>query len=185
MSIKFDYNAPVVLTFTIVCVAVFIINSLTNGMLDPYVTLGNKFHFNSVIDYVRLFTYTLGHANVEHLMSNFAFLLLLGPVIEEKYGSQRLLGMMALTALITAILNLVFFNTGLLGASGLAFMMIILVSFVNVKNGKIPITFVLILFLYVGRELYESFAQDNISQFAHIMGGICGSLFGFTKGLKG
>ena len=185
MSIKFDYNAPVVLTFTIICVVVFVINSVTNGALDPYVSLGTKFHFNSVIDYVRLFTYTVGHSNIEHLMGNFAFLLLLGPVIEEKYGSQRLLVMMALTALITAILNLVFFNTGLWGASGLVFMFIMLVSFVNVKDGKIPITFVLILFLYVGRELYESFAQDNISQFAHIMGGICGSLFGFTKGLKG
>lgn len=185
MSIKFHYNAPVVLTFTIICVAVFAINSFTNGVLNPYVSLGTKFHFNSVLDYVRLFTYTFGHSSVDHLMANFAFLLLLGPVIEEKYGSQRLMIMMALTALITAILNLVFFNTGLWGASGLVFMLIMLVSFVNVKDGKIPITFILILFLYVGRELYESFAQDNISQFAHIMGGICGSLFGFTKGLKG
>lgn len=185
MSIKFHYNAPVVLTFTIICVLVFVVNSVTNGALNPYVSLGSKFHFNSVIDYVTLFTYTFGHSSVDHLMGNFAFLLLLGPVIEEKYGSQRLMIMMALTALITAIFNLVFFNTGLWGASGLVFMFIMLVSFVNVKDGKIPITFVLILFLYVGRELYESFAQDNISQFAHIMGGICGSLFGFTKGLKG
>ena len=185
MSIKFHYNSPVVLTFTLICVLVFIINAFTNGALNPYVSLGTKFHFNSVLDYVRLFTYTFGHSSADHLMSNFAFLLLLGPVIEEKYGSQRLLIMMALTALITAILNLVLFNTGLWGASGLVFMFIMLVSFVNVKDGKIPITFVLILFLYVGRELYESFAQDNISQFAHIMGGICGSLFGFTKGLKG
>ncbi len=185
MSIQFNYNSPVVLTFSLVCLLVYVLNVTLNWSLLPFVSLDSHFNFNSVTDWVSAIGYTVGHKDFDHLMSNLAFILLLGPVIEEKYGAQRLLIMMLLTAVLTAVLNLVFFSTGLWGASGLVFMMVMLVSFVNVKDGKIPITFILILTIYVGRELYMSFAQDNISQFAHIIGGICGSAFGFTKGLKG
>jgi rhomboid protease GluP len=33
--------------------------------------------------------------------------------------------------------------------------------------------------LFLVKEVSSAFAQDNISQFAHIIGGICGSFFGF------
>ena len=39
--------------------------------------------------------------------------------------------------------NILFFSTGLLGASGLVFMMIILVSASDLKRGEIPITMIL------------------------------------------
>lgn len=184
MTIKFNYNAPVVLTFSIICGLVLLGNILTNGALYPYVTLAGHFNFNSVVDYVTLFSYTFGHADITHLLGNMALILLIGPIIEEKYGPKRMILMMAITALVTAILHIAFFKGGLMGASGLAFMMIMLISFVNVKDGKIPITFILILAIYLGQEMVAIFRDDNISQFAHILGGICGSLFGFTKGLK-
>jgi uncharacterized membrane protein YdcZ (DUF606 family) len=60
-------------------------------------------------------------------------------------------------------------------------MMILLVSFTNFSEGEIPLTFILILILYIGREVFNSFRQDNISEFAHIIGGLCGSLFGFFR----
>jgi membrane associated rhomboid family serine protease len=101
--------------------------------------------------------------------------------VEEKYGSKRLLIMILLTALVTGILNILFFNTGLLGASGIVFMLILLSSFTNVRNGEIPITFILVAFLFLGKEVLESIQNDNISQFAHIIGGICGSIFGFRS----
>ena len=83
-------------------------------------------------------------------------------------------------------LNNLLFNTGLLGASGVVFMLILLSSFTNVKSGNIPLTFILIIFLFMGKEVYTAFSQDNISQFAHILGGICGGVFGFKliKGVK-
>lgn len=184
MNFRLDYNAPVVLTFTLVCVALFVANTVLGGALTPFVTLQPPFHFNSVIDYLTLFTHTMGHASVDHLMGNFTMFLLLGPVIEEKYGSKKLLIMMAVTALITAVLNLMFFNTGLEGASGLVFMLIVLTSFANAKEGHIPVTFILVLLLFVGREVFAGFANDNVSQFAHIIGGLCGGMFGMTKWFK-
>jgi membrane associated rhomboid family serine protease len=112
-------------------------------------------------------------------MSNFSFILLIGPVLEEKHRSGALLVMLMMTALVTGILNIIFFSTGLMGASGIVFMLILLSSFTNIRSGEIPLTFVLIVVLFLAKEFINAFAEDNISQFAHIIGGICGSLFGF------
>jgi hypothetical protein len=36
--------------------------------------------------------------------------------------------------------------------------------------------------LFLGREVWNAIAQkDNISQFAHILGGLTGSFFGFLR----
>ena len=59
-------------------------------------------------------------------------------------------------------------------------MLILLSSFVNTREGKIPLTLILIIFLFVGREIIGIvFAKDNISQLTHIVGGLCGGIFGF------
>jgi rhomboid protease GluP len=58
-------------------------------------------------------------------------------------------------------------------------MLILLSSFTNIRAGEIPLTFILIVVLFLTKEVTTAFAQDNISQFAHIIGGICGSFFGF------
>jgi len=102
-------------------------------------------------------------------------------MLEENYGSKDLLLMMIITALATGILNVLFFKTALLGASGVVFMMILLSSFTNFSRGEIPLTFILVLILYMGVQIVNSFASDNISQFAHIIGGLCGSFFGFLR----
>jgi hypothetical protein len=89
--------------------------------------------------------------------------------------------MIVITAMITGILNVLFFRTALMGASGVVFMMILLASFTNFNKGEIPLTFILVLVLYLGRELFNAFSANNISEFAHIAGGFCGSLCGFFR----
>jgi membrane associated rhomboid family serine protease len=140
--------------------------------------------------WVTLFTHVLGHANWAHLVSNFSFILLIGPILEETYGSLSLVIMIIITALVTGILNVLFFPLGLLGASGVVFMMILLASFTNFNKGEVPLTFILVLILYLGRELLISFGSSpesngNISQFAHVVGGFIGSLFGFFRTVGG
>ena len=115
------------------------------------------------------------------MIANFSFILLIGPILEENYGSVSLLFMILITALVTGILNVLFFPKPLMGASGVVFMMILLASFTNFNRGEIPLTFILVLILYLGRELVNSFSANNISEFAHIVGGFCGSLFGFFR----
>ncbi len=143
-----------------------------------YFTLGSV-SLSNPVSVLTLFTHVLGHVSWEHLIGNLTFILLIGPIIEEKFGSKMTLLMMLFTAFMTGIFNIIFFHTGLLGASGEVFMMILLVSFTNSKSGEIPITFILIAILFIGKEVIQSLQNDQISQFAHIMGGICGSIFGF------
>lgn len=173
------YNAPVTLTFALACTAVYLVNYLTKGLITPLVSLDGSFSFLSLKDYLNLFTYIFGHQNIEHLLGNMSFILLLGPMLEEKYGKRHMILMMIITAVVTGILNFLFFSSGLWGASGIVFMFIILVSFTNMSGIGIPLTFILIMLLFVGREVMNSLEADSVSQFAHIAGGVIGSLFGF------
>ncbi|HLP42113.1 MAG TPA: rhomboid family intramembrane serine protease, partial [Fibrobacteria bacterium] len=58
-------------------------------------------------------------------------------------------------------------------------------SFTNHKEGELPLTFVLVLVLFLSKEVAQAFSRDDVSQFAHIMGGVSGSLFGFLLGRRG
>ncbi|HHL73112.1 MAG TPA: rhomboid family intramembrane serine protease [Bacteroidetes bacterium] len=179
---KITYNAPFTLTFTLLASLVYIANYFTGtGLIANFFTAYPAMNFSHPLTYFRLFSHVLGHANIEHLSGNLLFILLLGPILEEKYGSIRLTTMALITALITGLLNTLLFNTGLLGASGIVFMLILLSSFVNFRSGEIPLTFILIMITFLSREVYSALFEDNISQFAHIIGGLCGSWFGFRK----
>ena len=96
-------------------------------------------------------------------------------------GGKRLLIMIIFTAFITGLINVIFFpGVALLGASGIAFMMILLSSFANSGSGEIPLTLICVAVLYLGTEVLNGlFAHNNISQMAHIIGGACGRAFGW------
>ena len=184
---RIKYNAPLTLTFAIIASLLVLIDQVSGTHLIPtYFMVPGKGMFNTsdVIDWITLLTHTLGHSGWNHLISNMALMLLLGPMLEEKYGSISLFFMIFITAVVTGLLNAFLFPTALLGASGIVFMMILLTSFTNNRNGEIPLSFILILVLYLAAEVINAFSYDDISQFAHIIGGICGSLFGFLKPRK-
>jgi rhomboid protease GluP len=129
---KFKYNAPTTLTFALAAVAVFVGNLLSGGwLLQAWFTVPGQggFDFHNPLEYLKLFSY----------VRNLSILLLIGPILEEGYGSVGILVMILLTALITGLLNVFFFPQGLCGASGVAFMMILLASFTNFGKGEIPI----------------------------------------------
>jgi len=181
MGIRLRYNAPVILTFTIIATAVLLIDQLTGGtLIRTYFTIYPGFNARSLLSWFTLFSYVIGHQSWNHLISNFSFILLIGPILEEKYGSVPLLLMMLVTAVSTGILNILVVRTGLLGASGIVFMLILLSSFTNIRQGDIPITFILIVALYLVREFVNALTPSTVSQLAHIAGGIIGGLFGFA-----
>ena len=179
---KIKYNAPVVLTYTLICVIVMLINQfLMYGFIPAWFSINANFNLASYRSWITLFTHVIGHASWTSLFSGFAFILLLGPVLEESYSSFSLLVMIILTAFVTGVLNILVFKTNLLGAGGVVFMMILLTSFTNFSKGELPLTFILVLIIYLGREFVLAFDTGNISEFAHIVGGFCGSLFGFLR----
>lgn len=181
---RITYNAPVILTFALAAVAVQLVTGTVSGPITSsslkswfvaYPSLGGA------RSYIGLFTHVLGHASWEHLIGNFMLILLVGPMLEERYGSVRLLAMIAVTALATGLANALFTSHLVLGASGVAFMMILLASTTNIRRGEIPLTFLAVAVLYLGGEvLRELHAHDQISHFTHLVGGAVGAAFGFA-----
>lgn len=114
------------------------------------------------------------------------YLLLLGPMLEEKYGSKLLIWVIAITALITSVTNYIIFpSIALCGASGVVFAFILLTSFTSFKSGELPITFILVVVVFLGRQVYEGlFLKDNISNLSHILGGIVGAVVGYMFNVK-
>ena len=108
------------------------------------------------------------------------YFLVLGPMLEEKYGSLRLIVIIAVAAVVTGLFNLLFFaGTSTLGASGVVFAFILLSSITMREGGTIPLTFLLVALLYIGQQLLQVFQKDNISQLSHIVGGAVGTVAGF------
>lgn len=173
-----EYNSPVILTYALLSTVLLVLNQTVLDLM-PLFTVYPEINLADPAWYFRLFSHVLGHGGWDHLVSNFTIILLVGPILEEKYGSRDLLLMILVTALVIGLLQVFFFSTALLGASGIAFMLILLASYTRTKSGGIPLSFLLIVVLFLGKEVYMSFSEDQVSQFAHIIGGVLGGLFGF------
>ena len=180
--IRISLNSPAVLVFVAACVIARLIADLTGGSSNTALFSVYRSSPADPLTYVRLFGHVIGHADWNHLFGNMMYILILGPMIEEKYGTANTVFVMLATALITGLVNILLFpDTMLLGASGIVFALIMMSSITTVKeDGSIPLTFVLVAVLYIGQQIYQGiFQQDNISQLTHIVGGIVGSALAF------
>ena len=124
--------------------------------------------------------------NIEHLTGNLMTLLILGPILEDRYGGKTLSLIIAITAVVTGVASFILFpNVALMGASGVVFAFILLASFTSFKDREIPLTFILVAVLYLGQQIYQGiFVDDNVSQFTHILGGITGTVIGYNLNKK-
>lgn len=175
-----SYNSVIILSFFFISLFALILNYLTKGKSNILLFSSYRSSIFNPLTYLRLITHIFGHASWNHFMNNFLYILLIGPMIEEKYGSINLIIMILSTAVITGILNTLFSKKRILGASGIVFMLIILSSFVNITTGKIPVTLILICIFYVVNEIISGiFKKDDISHIGHLIGAVCGFVFGF------
>ena len=185
-GIRLSFNAPAILTFTGLCVIARILSMLTGGASDKLLFSVYRSSMLDPLTYVRCFTHVLGHASWDHLLGNLMYILILGPMIEEKYGTRNTALVIAVTAAVTGIINMAFFpGVMLLGASGVVFAMILMASITTTEDRTIPVTFILVAVLYLGQQIWQGlFQKDSISQMAHIAGGAVGSAAGFLLSRK-
>lgn len=182
LPISITWNSPFVLSYAALCALALLLNELTRGNTNALLfSVHGGDALNDPMSWVRMFTHACGHVDTTHLMANFGLILLVGPLVEEKYGTQRTTIMALGVAFITGLLHTLLFHGMLLGASGIAFMIIILSSLTNARKGTLPLTFILVTALFIGSEVMRSFENDQVSQFAHIIGGACGALYGFLS----
>ena len=183
---KITFNSPIILSFAATCFVVMLLNYITQGTSNQLLFMTYHSSLSSPLTYIRLLTHVLGHADWEHFIGNMTYILLLGPMLEEKYGSTRVLQVIVITALVTGLINYVFFwNVALCGASGVCFAFILLSSFTSFREGEIPLTVILVAIIFLGQQVYEGIVlQDNISNMAHIFGGITGGIIGYLLNKK-
>ncbi len=181
-----QYNAPVILSFALLSLIVLGLDILTGGKSTKLLFCVYRSSLRNVLTYPRFFLHVLGHAGYGHYINNMLLLLIVGPAMEEKYGSRKILLFCIVTAAITGLVQFVFFpGSALMGASGIVFMLIMLSSLAGANDGAIPITLILVAVLYLGGEILDGLRQaDQISQLTHIVGGVLGILFGFVVRAK-
>lgn len=185
-KLKITFNAPAVLGFVFLCFVVTLIGSITNGASTKLLFVSYHTSLKNPMTYIRLITHVLGHSGWEHLLGNVMYLLLLGPMLEEKYGSRTIVEIIVTTALVTGLVNYIFFwNVGLCGASGVVFAFIIMASFTGFRDGEIPLTFILVAVIYIGQQVIEGITvTDDVSNLSHILGGLVGSVIGYNLNRK-
>ena len=185
-KLKITFNAPVVLSLAAISFVATLLNYVTGGASGRVLFMTYHSPLSSPMTWIRAFTHIFGHADWTHLIGNMSYLLLLGPMLEEKYSSQTLAGVIAVTAVVTSVVNYIFFpGIALCGASGVVFAFILLSSFTEFREGEIPVTFILVAVFFLGQQIYDGITvRDNISNMAHIVGGIIGGLLGYGLNKK-
>lgn len=183
---RITFNAPVVLSMVTLSFAATLLNYVTAGVSGRLLFMTYHSPLLSPMTWIRAYTYIFGHADWEHLIGNMSYLLLLGPMLEEKYSSQTLTVVIAVTALGTSLINYIFFPTvALCGASGVVFAFILLSSFTGFREGEIPLTFILVAVFFIGQQIWDGITvRDNISNMAHIVGGVIGGILGYELNVK-
>ena len=159
-----------------------LLGRLTNGWTDTYLFSVWHSSLSDILTYPRFFLHVLGHVDYDHYIGNMMMILVVGPGLEEKYGSRNLLSAIVITALVSGLVYWFLFpGSMLMGASGIVFMLIMLASLSGFSGG-IPVTMLLVAALYLGQQIYDIiFVRDNVANFMHIVGGVCGTVFGYVN----
>lgn len=180
-KIKVSFNSPVILTFSMICLVTFFLGLVTRNYTNHLFFSVYRSSLTNPLTYVRLIGHVFGHAGWSHFIGNISLLLVLGPLLEEKYGSLNMLFVILITAIVTGLAFVLFFpHAALCGASGVVFAMILMSSLASIKDGSIPLTFILVAIIYIGGQFINAIIKfDNVSNFTHIIGGLVGAALGY------
>lgn len=181
-NLKISFNSPVILGFSFICLVALLLDKITGGFTNTMIFSVYRSSLLSPMTYIRFIGHVFGHAGWEHFIGNITLILVVGPLLEEKYGSVNMALVIVSAALITGIFHFIVFpGVQLLGASGVVFSFILLSSITSIDEGKIPLTFLLVAAIYIGGQIYEGiFVKDNISSLTHILGGGVGAAMGYV-----
>jgi len=180
-SITINFNAPVILGFSFICLIALLLGMITRGNSTRILFITYRDSLLNPMTYLHFFSHVFGHQNWAHFIGNMSYILLLGPMLEEKHGGMKMVEIILITALVTSLVNFIFFpRVSLCGASGVVFAFILLTSFTSFKEGEIPLTFILVALIFLGQQVFEGVSiRNNVSNLSHIIGGIVGAVFGY------
>lgn len=185
-----EYNAPVSLTFSILCLVAFVLEKFLLEKMVPDLHLftsltkqGSEFAFvaSNPVHYVRLITYVFGAVNWNQLFISLILVLLLGPSLEINYGGKLLFVMMLISSFVSGVVSACFSAVTLSGASSVIFMMIILSSYSAIEKKKMPLSLIFVFIFFFAKENMEMLAETSCFYpvLISLLGGFLGCVFGF------
>ena len=83
------------------------------------------------IVHVLTLTHTQAHGSTGHLTGNLSLILLLAPLVEARLGSRAFLALLVFTSITGGLANAILSSHGIIGASGIVFMLITLTPLAN------------------------------------------------------
>lgn len=204
-SFRVTYDAPVTLSFIFVTAIIFLLDQFVfkgnisrKALICMGTSRGNIFNYTDPLSYVRIFAHVF-HANTWiNMISNATFLLLLGPVLEERYGSLVIGLTIFLSTLVSGVLA-TFSPTPVSGPAGIIFLFILLSTISSFEKRNLSLSSILLFILYsafVFTQGYERniatipgnkiiiFFKANIPSFMALISGITGSIAGFLTAPK-
>ena len=177
----FSYHYIVTIGYFLICFLIFILNALFKNKVTSFLKIRRGSIFNPM-NFIRLVTSGFCHTDFTHFRNNFVFILLLGPILEEKFGSLVFLEMLFITTVVSSLFHLLFYDSSAIGASDNVYMMVSLCGICCATDEKIPITFVLLFLFFVLGEIILMFFYiiwDSVGHDGHVVGALCGIVFGY------
>ncbi|MBS7294836.1 MAG: rhomboid family intramembrane serine protease [Treponema sp.] len=192
ISLKFSYDAPVSLSMAILIIVLFIIDTLiikkpviSQFLQAPTVAAGSApFAFSSVRALFGIVFHIFSYFDFNQLLCDLIFIMLLGPFMEERYGSIIIGIMIFVASLFSGVLNACFCSFPSSGAPCIVFMLILLDAMMNISKKKISASSIAVLLLFIVRLYIVKNQNGIIDVIIVIAGGLCGSLFAFIASPK-
>ena len=100
-KIRLTYNAPVTLTFVLLCFAATLLNYMTQGASNALLFMTYHSSLTNPLTYLRFFTHVLGHSGWVHFIGNASYLLLLGRILEENHCGYYIFMIILFPGLVT------------------------------------------------------------------------------------
>lgn len=125
--------------------------------------------------------HVFGHSGWSHFIGNTIYIAMLGPSVEDRFGTIPLALMTLITALVIGAVSIVT-QTPCYGLSTVAYMWVILNTFYSDEQEGIPVTSLILLLVFVLPEAISIFTKhgDHIAHQNHVLGAACGFGFGIA-----
>lgn len=178
-SVRITFNAPVILITALMSLVILLFDQLTgHGMAQSFFATGTG-SFLDLWTWFRLFFHWLYHASVGGFLNNITLFLILGPVLEKRYGSRAILLVILCTALLSGLGNRWLSSDLLQGMASVDVAFSILMAMSMCRPKEIPLSLILVILAYVGMELYAAMTAFQLATtLSHVSGGLTGFLFG-------
>ena len=192
LKLKFEYDSPVMLSFAFLTLIILLLDTfafkgkLKNfWLLTPTTAAGAfPFAFSDFPSILRLFIHIFGYSDISLLVCNLIFILLLGPQMEERYGSVIIGIMIFVAALFSGVLNACFCQNAVCGAEPVVFMLILLWTMMQLSRSKISASAIAVIALFVAMLIFRKNPNGVVGLVVTVAGGLCGSLFAFLTSPK-